>query len=85
MSDTKPKGLPWPMLRNSAGRPDAMLTLCVSASAVAFAGMLLGGSSFTWGGLALKVPAADSASVVAVLGFAATYVTRRFHERKAAP
>lgn len=80
----KPTGIPWPMLRNSAGRPDAMLTLCVAASAVAFAGMLLGGSTFAWGGLSLKVPEADSAAVVAVLTFVGGYVVRRRDSHKQA-
>lgn len=81
----KPTGIPWPMLRNSAGRPDAMLTLCVASSLTALACMLLGGSSLAWRGLSLKIPEADAAAVVSVLTFVAGYVVRRRDSAKATP
>lgn len=73
----QPHGIPWPMLRNSRGRPDAMLTLCVVASCIVFICMLFGGSELLWQGLHLRIPVAGGESVIAVLTFVAGYVVRR--------
>ena len=74
-------GIPLPLLRHN-GRPDLVASIVVLLAAVLCVSLLLGGSTYTGHGLALRIPAlADlSAALPAVGAWAAglvAYVAKR--------
>mgnify|MGYP001565128429 CR=1 FL=1 len=77
MPPQTPTGIPFPLLRNSAGKPDVMFTLVILFGLAAGLTFAFGGSTYVGHGLTLQVPRLDSASVGALFTVFSGYVARR--------
>ena len=82
----KKPGIPFPWLRNSAGKADAMLSFCTVIIAVTIMCFAFGGSSYTQdGGIIIKLRELDAAGLGMIIAGLAAYVVRRHEVGKKSP
>ena len=70
-------------IKNTEGRPDAVLTMAIVGFVVVLVKVLLSGLTFTFEGRAIELGSIDASAIAAILTpTLGAYVSRRYTDRK---